>query len=144
MELCPSWETNNCSATQGIPSNLWNPKVHYSFTRVSQWFLFWARLIQYTPSHRISWRLLPTLLSHLCLGLPSGLSPSDYYNKILYTLLFPPMQAICPAYRMLLDFIIQIIFGEEYKLWISPLCSFLQLPVDSTVLGRNILLSILF
>jgi hypothetical protein len=29
MELSPSWETENCAATQELPSILRNPKVHY-------------------------------------------------------------------------------------------------------------------
>jgi hypothetical protein len=29
MELSPSWETNNCSGTREIPSNVWKLKVHY-------------------------------------------------------------------------------------------------------------------
>jgi hypothetical protein len=29
MELSPSWEGANCTATQELPSVLWNPKVHY-------------------------------------------------------------------------------------------------------------------
>jgi hypothetical protein len=28
-ELSPSWEAANCTATQELPSILWNPKVHY-------------------------------------------------------------------------------------------------------------------
>jgi hypothetical protein len=37
-----------------------------------------------------------------------------------------------------------ILLGEECKLWSFSLCSFLQLPITSSLLGRNILLSILF
>jgi hypothetical protein len=35
--------------------------------------------------------------------------------------------------------IILIILWEEYKLWGSSLCSFLQLPVTSSLFGQNIL-----
>jgi hypothetical protein len=40
--------------------------------------------------------------------------------------------------------IILITVGEDYKLWSSPLCSFLQSPVTSSLFCPNILLSALF
>ena len=66
---------------------------------------------------------------------PSGSFPSGFPTKTLYTSLLSPTRATYPAHLILLDFITQIIFGEEYRLS-SSLCSFLHSPVTSSFLGQ--------
>jgi hypothetical protein len=50
----------------------------------------------------------------------------------LYAFLISPHDW-CPAHVSVLDLIIQIISGEEYKFWSSWLCSFCQPPVTSSI-----------
>ena len=52
--------------------------------------LLWANSIQSTPPHPSSWRSILIFSSHLSLCLPSGLFPSSFPTKTLYTLLLSP------------------------------------------------------
>jgi hypothetical protein len=75
---------------------------------------------------------------HLHLSLPSGLFPSGFPTNNLYTFLFSPIHATCPTQLNLLNFIILVILGDEYKSCSSLLCSFLHPPIIRSLFGPNI------
>ena len=59
-----------------------------ALTSVRQLSLSWASPIQSIHPHPTSWRSVLILPTHLCLGLLSGLFPSGFPIKTLYT---PPL-----------------------------------------------------
>ena len=111
-----------------------------TFTSADHLSLSWAIPIQSIPPHPTSWRSILILSSHLNLGLYS----SSFPTKILHMPLFYPIHATCPTHQILLYFITQKLFGEEYRSLSSSSCSFLHFPVTSSLLGPNILLNTLF
>jgi hypothetical protein len=55
------------------------------------------------------------LSTHLRLGLPSSLFHSVFLTNTLHTFLLRPIRATCPDHFILLNLIILITLGEEYK-----------------------------
>ena len=112
-----------------------------ALTTVRHLSLFWASPIQSIHPHLTSWRSILILSTHLRLGLHSGLLPSGFPIKTLYTPISSPIRATCPTHLILLDFITRTILGEQYKSFSSSLCNLLHSPVTSSLLGHILIIS---
>ena len=85
-----------------------------TLTSVRHLSLSWVSLIQSIYPHPTSWRSVLILSNHLHLGLPSGLLPSSFPSKTLYTALSSPLRATW--YTAILSLITQIIMMRLYNL----------------------------
>jgi hypothetical protein len=75
------------------------------FTRARHRSLSWTNWIHTTSPQPISLRSVLISSSHQRFGLPSGLSPSGFAIKTLYTFLPSSMRATCPAHLILLGYL---------------------------------------
>ena len=129
---------------QKFPAFHGTPRFITALTSLCHPSLSWASPIQSIYPHPTSWRSILILFTHLRLGLPSGLFPSCFPTKTLYTPLSSRIRATCPAHLILLDFITRTTLYQEYRSWSSSLGSFLHSPVTSSQLDPNFLLKTLF
>ena len=90
-----------------------------ALTSVHHLSLSWASPIQSIYPQPTSWRSILILSTHLSLGLASGLFPSVFPTKTLYTPLSSPIHATCPAHLNLLNFITRTILGEQCEYLMS-------------------------
>jgi hypothetical protein len=86
VKQSPSWEASWFSASQEIPRILWNTNVYY---HIHNWPPLVPTLSQLDP--------ILIVFLHLHLGLLSGLFPSGFPTKTMYTRLLSPIRATCPA-----------------------------------------------
>ena len=97
----PSWDANWFVASQEIPRISRNTKVHYRTHKRPPPVSILGQPIQSIYPYPISWRTVLILSNHLRLGLPSGLFPSGFPTKTLYTPLSSPIRATIEKERLI-------------------------------------------
>jgi hypothetical protein len=126
MEQSPSGEADRFSASQEIPRIFGTRRVHYSSHNCPPPVTILSQLDPVHTPHLTSWRIHLNIILPSRLDLPSGIIPSAFTTKTLYTPLHSPIRTTLYAHLILFDFITRTILGEQYKSLSSSLCSFLH------------------
>jgi hypothetical protein len=74
-----------------------------------------SNIHSFTFSNPTSLRFILLIFSHLYPGLPSVFITFNFPTENLYVFLFTPMLARLPGHLILFNFVIPILFGEDYK-----------------------------
>jgi len=145
MQQRPSWEANRLSANQEIPRTLWNPKVHYRIHKCPSPVPILSHIdpVHARTLHFLKIRFNITL-PYIYLGLPRSLVHSGSPNKSLCTLLLSPIRATCPIHLLILDLITRSILGVGVQIITLLIMHSFPIPVTSSPLGPNIVLSTRF
>jgi len=124
----PPEQPTGLQPVKKFPAFHGTPRFISALTSVRHLFLFWASPIQSIYPHPTSWRSIIILSTHQRLGLLSGLFPSGFPTKTLYTPLSSPIRATCPAHLILLDFITSTFPPKSFYIritfFIMSLCTF--------------------
>jgi len=97
MVKSPSEKLTGLQLVKKFPAFHGNRRFITALTSVRQLSLSWASPIQSIYPHPTSWRSVLILYTHLRLGFPSGLFPSGFPSKTLYTPLSSPQLCLQTA-----------------------------------------------